>query len=204
IYPAPASSTTPTTVYKYTWDELGRLATAKRIDSGTVRANESFLYDANGQRVIVRDQQTSKSTINVFSSLLIKQATYTATANAYDTTGTDANGFGKEHAYLGGGTAHVFSDPANTLPSLCPTSGSGACGTLHMFLSVPDRLGSTSFVLDSATGEVVERTTHQAYGALDADFRPARWHSYREDWKFGGQADNAEVGLVYFNARYYA
>jgi RHS repeat-associated protein len=81
-----------------------------------------------------------------------------------------------------------------------------------VFLNLPDRLGSTAFVIDMGTSEVVERTTHQAYGALDADFRgispgsstSPRWHGFREDHKFTGQWDDAEVGVVYMNARYYS
>ncbi len=59
--------------------------------------------------------------------------------------------------------------------------------------------------MDYQTGEVVERSAHQAYGMIDTDFRPnPRWGAFREDVKFGGHWDNAEVGLTYFGARYYS
>jgi RHS repeat-associated protein len=45
---------------------------------------------------------------------------------------------------------------------------------------------------------------YQAYGALDADFRPNRWTSAREEVKFTGKEEDIEVGLSYFGSRYYA
>jgi RHS repeat-associated protein len=57
-------------------------------------------------------------------------------------------------------------------------------------------------VLDRATGELVERTTAYAYGAVESDLRPGRWDEFREDHRFTGKEDDVEVGLIYFGARY--
>ena len=43
---------------------------------------------------------------------------------------------------------------------------------LHVFFELGDHLGSTSVVLDKATGELVERATYQAYGSAESDYRP--------------------------------
>jgi len=59
-------------------------------------------------------------------------------------------------------------------------------------------------VLDKATSELVERSTFQAYGAAESDYRPARWAGFREDYRFTGKEEDVEVGLVYFGKRYYA
>ncbi len=87
-----------------------------------------------------------------------------------------------------------------------PVSTATNAGTtgVHWLLDLPDPRGSTAFVIDYKTGEVVERTAHQAYGAIDADYRPDRWKNFREDAKFTGQWDNAKVGLTYMGARYYS
>jgi RHS repeat-associated protein len=67
-----------------------------------------------------------------------------------------------------------------------------------------DSLGSTTFVVDHDTGELVERPTFQSYGAVESDYRPDRWGDFRERYRYTGQDDDAEVGLVYFGQRYYA
>lgn len=75
---------------------------------------------------------------------------------------------------------------------------------LHVFLELADHLGSNGIVIDKATGELVERTTYQAYGTTESDYRPARWNSFREDYRFTDKEEDIEVGLSYFGARYYA
>ena len=74
----------------------------------------------------------------------------------------------------------------------------------YVFLEVGDRLGSTSFVIDQATSELLERPTFQAYGAAESDFRTPRWSNFRETIRYTGHEDDAEVGLVYFGHRFYS
>jgi RHS repeat-associated protein len=40
-------------------------------------------------------------------------------------------------------------------------------------------------------------------GGVESDYRPARWGSFREDFKFTGKEEDVEIGLIYFGARYY-
>ena len=74
---------------------------------------------------------------------------------------------------------------------------------LHVYLSLGDHLGSTSVVLDKASGEVVERAHYQPYGEIESNFRPDRWGAHREHYRFTGKEEDVEVGLTYFGARYY-
>jgi hypothetical protein len=67
-----------------------------------------------------------------------------------------------------------------------------------------DHLGSGSVVLDKVTGELVERSTFQAFGGSESDYRPDRWKAFREDYRFTGKEDDVEVGLQYFGMRFYA
>ncbi len=92
-----------------------------------------------------------------------------------------------------------------------PSNSGPACQTLpppplglHVYTSVPDPLQSASFVLDLGTGEMVEAISYQPYGGVDSDWRSPRWNTPREDQRYTGQWDNAEVGLVYMHARYYS
>jgi RHS repeat-associated protein len=74
--------------------------------------------------------------------------------------------------------------------------------SVRVFLELGDHLGSSSVVLDRATGELVQRSTAYAYGAPESQYRPGRWKEFREDYRFTGKEDDIEVGLIYFGARY--
>jgi RHS repeat-associated protein len=65
-----------------------------------------------------------------------------------------------------------------------------------------DHLGSSSKVLDKATSELVEASSYLGYGQADSDYRPARWKSFREDYRFTGKEEDSEVGLTYFGKRF--
>ncbi len=77
-------------------------------------------------------------------------------------------------------------------------------GKLHVLLELPDHLGSSSIVVDHDTSELVERSTYMASGGPDSDYRPGRWNSFREDYRFTGKEEDIEVGLQYFGKRFYA
>jgi RHS repeat-associated protein len=80
-----------------------------------------------------------------------------------------------------------------------PTENGSA---VHVLLEVHDQLGSTDIVIDHDTGELAERMGYMAYGQADSDYRPARWDSYREDYRFTGKEEDIEVGLEYFGKRF--
>lgn len=180
------------TAYSYDYDELGRLFTAQRVDSGGT-TNEAFTYNASGGRVVSALTPVSGGTTytaKVFDSLVLKGATYTT-----DYEDTDAT----EVLFLsaGGqsfGRAFYSEQP---LPS-------ASLSNVHVFMTLMDPFGSNAFVIDHDTGEVVEAATYQPYGGVETDYRPSRWKAFRDDIRFGGHWDNAEIGLVYMNARYYS
>ena len=91
----------------------------------------------------------------------------------------------------------VFEDSNEGIPSI------GSAKT-HVLFELGDHLGSTSVVLDKATGELVERSTFQAYGGAESDYRPERWKAFREDHRFTGKEEDVEVGLAYFGKRFYS
>jgi RHS repeat-associated protein len=93
------------------------------------------------------------------------------------------------------GTAGFKGEPQlSTAPGLAPS--------LHVFLELPDHLGSPNLVIDWATSELVEARTYQPYGATESDYRPERWKGFREDSGFSGKEEDIEVGLQYFGKRY--
>ncbi len=179
--------------FDYTWDEVGRLVRAQRRESGATVADLWYSYDAGDQRVLktANADGAQRHTAYVFATLELRRASFEGT----DFTRNDEN----EVPYLmanGVRLARVVSDSsAGTLPSV----GGEAP---HVFLELGDHLGSTSVVLDKATGELVERASYYGYGATESDYRPDRWAGFREDYRFTGKEEDVEVGLVYFGKRF--
>jgi hypothetical protein len=189
---------TAQTEYLYTWDELGNLASATRESEGGA-VEESYTYAAGGERTAVArtiGAGTTAYTVSVFDSLVLKNAAFTE--DYQDSLST-------EQVYFAGGLARLFNDTTGTMP--VPVGGATYTGGVtgnHTFLNLRDPRGSSAFVIDQGTSEVVERTAYLPYGALDTDYRNSSFLSSREDAKFAQGWDNEEVGLVYFQHRYYS
>jgi len=219
-----AGSSDPTACnqrFSYQWDEVGRLWRARRWDgtaggtssvdsaipTATPAADLRYRYDASDQRAAkqaVDALGVSSYTLYIFDSLELRRTTNVATE--YTATAWTVVPY-----LLANGVrlARVVYDPdadtTGTQSSSQPgyvSQSTSAGGNLHVFFELGDHLGSTSVVLDKATGELVERATFEAYGATESDFRPERWKSFREDYRFTGKEEDAEVGLQYFGKRY--
>lgn len=215
--------------FVYDWDEVGRLARARRWDgntdsvdtfnpstAGTPVADLRHVYDASDQRVIkeaVDEEDEHSFTLYVFSSLELRRAQY-GTSFA-DTGNPGDSDFEVNHwtvtPYLmanGVRLARLVYHGEDVVPEDGVASGgmpgdvNASTSQLHVFFELGDHLGSTSVVLDKATGELVERATFQAYGGAESDYRPGRWANFREDYRFTGKEEDVEVGLQYFGFRY--
>jgi RHS repeat-associated protein len=190
--------------FHYDWDEVGQLTRARRWDFAsaaenlihsalpTKNANSDlwYVYNGSGSRVLKTSKVGTSGvhyTADIFPSLRLKNANWDDVAGLY--TRTSAS----EIVNLAG-FARVLHNP--DLPSIAGNSQ-------HVFLILPDHLGSAAAIIDRDTGELVERTSQQAYGGHDSDFRPARWGAFRQPNQFTGKEDDFEVGLTYFGARYY-
>jgi RHS repeat-associated protein len=194
--------------FVYDWDEVGRLVRARRWDlsdpgsatsaipTSTATADLRYAYDASDQRVRktgVDESAAELHSVYVFVGLEIRGAEWDGATESYASTNVT------QVPYLIASSmrlARVAYEPSSA-PSL-----DGA--RLHVVLSIVDHLGSTTTQVDKATSEVVERSTYQAYGGSESDYRPARWKGEREHYRFTGKEEDVEVGLQYFGARYYA
>lgn len=189
----------PAWSYQYTWDELGRMSGATRLDGGgNLLAQEQCEYDASGARARHMkydfDLGTPFFDVTVFGSLKLIRSEFDAAMDGnYE---TDAQ---TEQLYVnaGGTSAHVYFSGGG-LP------GDGTAGSTHVALALGDATASTGFVIDRDTSELMERPTYLAYGADESDFRPERWNFFRENYRYTGHQDDAEVGLIYFGARFYS
>lgn len=188
-------------------DELGNLssATRKYYTHGLLTiihtvVTDSFVYDSAGQRVLkaVTTNDATTYSADVFDSLRLEGATYPDTNGDYARTNqTEAVILSSAGMRLGR-VVYSGTDP------LSASEGNSPTPTQYVFLEVGDHLGSTSFVIDQATSELVERPTYQGYGAAESDFRTSRWSNFRENSRYTNHEDDAEVGLVYFGHRYYS
>ena len=178
-----------TQTYQYEWDEVGRLVDATRQDASGPGAHLEYAYDASDNRVrkTVVSNEDERHTVYVFGSLELRLAEFTATGYTVDDS--------TEVPYLFGHGVRLarvtYTDAADFQTD-----------RRRIFLELGDHLGSTSVVLDHATGELVERSTAFAYGSAESHYRTQRWDHFREDYRFTGKEDDIEVGLIYFGARY--
>ena len=210
--------------FAYEWDEVGRLGRARRWDTapgssiddplpgGAPAADLRYTYDAGDQRVIKHAVDTSGEsfTLYVFASLEFRRSQF---GTSYSDTGSgpadyEASVFTVVPYLLANGVrlARLAYEGTSEVPEVTPGTGAGevnaSVSQVHVFFELGDHLGSTSVVLDKATSELVERSTFQGYGATESDYRPGRWNAFREDYKFTGKEEDAEVGLTYFGKRY--
>jgi RHS repeat-associated protein len=142
-------------------------------------------------KTAVDASSNERHTVYVFGSLELRGAVFESGEYA-DTKATEV-----VYLFAHGvrvGRLHHSEDSLPTLTS----------GKLHVLLELPDHLGSSSIVIDKGTGELAERTTYLAYGGTESDYRPERWGSFREDYKFTGKEEDEEVGLQYFGKRFFA
>jgi RHS repeat-associated protein len=191
--------------FDYRWDEVGRMVRARRWDvtaaslgspsdplpTAAAAADLNYGYDAGDQRVLKTafDPTAAASyTVYLFDSLELRRATY---GTNFERSKFTEVGYLSAHGVRLGRL--VYDEAA------IPTLGAAK---LHVFFELGDYLGSTSIVIDKATSELVERGTFQAYGGAESDYRPERWKSFREDYRFTGKEEDVEVGLQYFGKRY--
>jgi RHS repeat-associated protein len=192
----------------YRWDELGQLDRAQRWDlTGAERSGNDepteptparnpdvelrYAYDSDGQRVVktaVDPASTELHTVYINTSYELRRTSYTS--GDYELTRATATVY-----VAGGGVRGRVLYSEEDLPSL-------TSGHQRLFLELGDYLGSNTVIIDHETGELVEYSTYQPYGATESDYRPERWGQFREEYKFTGKEEDVEVGLQYFGARY--
>jgi len=183
--------------FNYEWDETGLLSHAVRWDyetspgpQPTLDSGLRYAYDASGTRTLISKTDAAGNqtyTASVFDSLRLNHTTWNSGTGNYARTPA------AESAYLARIGRVVYA------PGVPSVNGAQQ----HVFFIMGDTLGSLAAVVDQATGELVETATYDAFGGAETDYRPARWGSFREDFRYTGKEDDIEVGLSYFGARYY-
>jgi len=190
--------------FRYDWDEVGRLVRARRYDTPNGFAmpppevvagtNLEYVYDSSDQRTrktAIDAEGRTRHTLYIFGSLELRRAA--VEGGDYELTASTETPYLQAHGVRLARVVH--QEPPDEYSTQAST---------RVYLELGDQLGSTSVVLDLVTGELVERSTAYAYGAVESDYRPERWGKFREDYRFTGKEEDIEVGLQYFGKRYYA
>jgi RHS repeat-associated protein len=201
--------------FDYQYDEVGMLARARRWDLAAAPSSERtsngsltsplppraadadlrFGYDSGGNRVLksaTTGAGQERHEVYLFETMELRGAAFDAGSGDYTLSPQTVS-----LRVLGGPVSARIIYSQQSLPTL-------TSGQQHVFLELGDHLGSSSFVIDRATGELVEYSTYQPYGVGESDYRPGRWGSFREPYQFTGKEQDIEVGLTYFGARYYS
>ena len=170
-----------TTSRAFEWDESDRLKVFRVQVSGTEPSiHTQFLYDSGGQRVkkLVR-KQGGQVEVTVYIDGVFEQHRLMRAGGA------------TEHALL-----HVLDGRRRIaiVRAGAPFAGDGSPDVQYHF---DDHLGSSEVVAD-ATGSWVSREEYLPYG--ETSFGSFSQKRYR----FTGKERDAESGLYYFGARYYA
>ncbi|MCC7540733.1 MAG: VCBS repeat-containing protein [Deltaproteobacteria bacterium] len=189
--------------YQYRWDELNRLAEARRYDragSGTwsLEARQRYRYDAANQRVVKETtDEIGNHRIALYpfpGDLERRGLERDAGDDAYVELSPSEDQFviaGARFVQRSDGGDEGGFDPWN-----------------RATIAITDLIGSTSAVIDLRSGTLVETSTFYPNGATETyrafqedesmgdDFAP------REPMGFTGKEGDEEVGLVYFGERY--
>lgn len=186
--------------FTYAWDEVNRIAHARRLDredggSWSLAVEQRYLYDANNQRTVKTttfrgiDSGTERSALYVYPGDFERRGLVKSMSGTeYEAVAGDT-----ETQYGVGGARIVWrtSDRNETLDR-----------DQRITLSLTDLIQSTTAVIDLATGELVEAGSYYANGARET-YRSNETETVTpEPNGFTGKEADEEVGLTYFGHRY--
>ncbi|MCA9574635.1 MAG: SpvB/TcaC N-terminal domain-containing protein [Polyangiales bacterium] len=192
--------------YRYDWDELNRLAEARRYDrqgaSGGwyLMVQQRYRYDAGNVRVI-------KETLNrgrdgdAFAATTLQPypGDYERRGLEHDYAGHTYHAsttLGTETQYLVGGARLVWANNNELDPT-----GALTCEQ-RLTLPLSDLVHSTAAVVDLQSGDLLEHTTFYPNGARETHRTTEDVSMQLEPIGFTGKEADEEVGLVYFGERY--
>ncbi|MBN8611672.1 MAG: RHS repeat-associated core domain-containing protein [Deltaproteobacteria bacterium] len=186
--------------FTYAWDEVNRIAHARRLDredggDWELAVEQRYLYDASNQRTVKTttfrgiESGTERSALYVYPGDFERRGLVKSrSGTTYEAVAGDT-----ETQYGVGGARIVWrtSDRDETLDR-----------DQRITLSLTDLIQSTTAVIDLATGELVEAGSYYANGARET-YRSNETETVTPEVSgFTGKEADEEVGLTYFGHRY--
>ena len=191
--------------YVYRWDELNRLAEARRYDreSGTwvSKVRQRYRYDASNVRTVKQTLHDDSATCSPSSAPCERIALYAYPGDferrglVRGTLGYEADvGLETETQYVIAGARTVWKHSSVT---------SGGYDREHRFtVGLTDLIQTTAAVIDVRTGELLETSTYYPNGARETYRVDSATATAPEVAGFTGKEPDEEVGVVYFGERY--
>lgn len=201
--------------YLYSWNALGQLAGAERIDDDSDAITMAYYYNASGARVIRQKADVSGLDLtNIYQDLYIaggyerRQVKLFEQNLAHQERAVDT-GSSEDLAYENVEGSRLVKYASGARIQWKVEEGQLGIDTTEqpqVFLSFDNHLGSTSAVIDYDDGTLVEWNTHYAYGAEESRWKndDEKYDNAEEPYGFTGKEEDDEVGLHYFGARYYS
>ncbi len=191
--------------YTYAWDEVNRIAHARRLDredggDWELAVEQRYLYDASNQRT------AKTTTFRGLESGTERTALYVYPGD-FERRGLERS---SEFSTFGPGRYEAVSGDTETQYGVggarivwrTETRADTLDRDQRITLSLTDLIQSTTAVIDLATGELVEAGSYYANGARET-YRSNETETVTpEPMGFTGKEADEEVGLTYFGHRY--
>jgi RHS repeat-associated protein len=184
--------------YQYLWDELNRLAEARRFDRWggegpwVLAARQRYRYDGENTRTLKHTlavgSSEERAALHVYPGDFERRGLRVG-ADAYLGDPED----GTETQYLVGSARIVWQHGEQ---------GLGLDPRHRITVPLTDLLGTTGAVLDLTSGELVEHSTYYPNGARETFLAREEADVAPEPAGFTGKEADEEVGLTYFGERY--
>lgn len=191
--------------YQYRWDELNRLAEARRYDrNGTVSwelaARQRYRYDSGNKRTVKQtldpEAIDERIALYIYSGDFERRGLARSNDSAmptYDST------YDAETQYLVGRARVVWK---RAVSSFSAGWGQGELAKdIRVTVALSDLIQTTSAVIDLVSGALVETSTYYPSGARENYRAPANIAVAPEPQGFTAKEADEEVGLIFFGER---
>ncbi|GAB5547643.1 MAG: hypothetical protein SangKO_074030 [Sandaracinaceae bacterium] len=190
--------------YAYRWDELNRLAEARRYDrmggstgSWVAAVRQRYRYDSANQRTVkqtldvrVGEADPERIALYVYPGDFERRG---LVRGAFGDEYEASTGLDTETQYLVGGARVVWKTRAGV---------AGLDADQRVTVPLTDLIQTTAAVLDLESGELLEASTYYPNGARETYRVQALEGIAPEASGFTGKEADEEVGVVYFGERY--
>jgi RHS repeat-associated protein len=186
--------------YVYRWDELNRLAEARRYDREALgwqrKVRQRYRYDGANQRTV---KQTLED--DPLVGVPAERIALYVYPGDFERRGLVRGELGYEaEPALGTETQYVVAG-ARTVWKHAP-SGTGYDRDSRFTVALTDLIQTTAAVLDVRSGELLEASTYYPNGARETYRVDASTATAPEVTGFTSKEGDEEVGVVYFGERY--
>ncbi|MCB9629894.1 MAG: hypothetical protein H6725_21180 [Sandaracinaceae bacterium] len=188
--------------YRYDWDELNRLAEARRYDRTggagpwALAVQQRYRYDAGNVRMI---KETIDHGLSPFAAVTLTPypgdfERRGLVLSTMDGTYDSSPSLNSESQYNVGGARLVWGTDDPRTGELTRSQ--------RLTLPLSDLVQSTAAVVDLQSGDLIEHTTFYPNGARETHLSTDEVSMQLEPAGFTGKEADEEVGLVYFGERY--